>query len=181
MSEPAPIDNPENWFSAGERERDAGNLRQAQLCFERAVVLDPYNAVYWSELGLVMNEINDSTGDPLRCIRRALELDPRCAAIWCAKGIVLFSQGDPEAAVMAFQRATKLNLHEADYWMNLGLAYAALEEYNNALQAFEIGLELVPTDAGFWERKGTVLRELGEIERSEICLANAHRYLSLRV
>jgi len=77
---------------------------------------------------------------------------------------------------VAFQRAAKLNLHQADYWMNLGLAYAALEEYNNALQAFEIGIELVPTDAGFWERKGTVLRELGEKERSEICLANARRF-----
>ncbi len=45
MSDSDPIDNPESWFSAGECERDAGNLRQAQLCFERAVALDPYNAM----------------------------------------------------------------------------------------------------------------------------------------
>jgi tetratricopeptide (TPR) repeat protein len=176
MTDSTHTDDPDYWFSSGERERDAGNLRQAQLCFERATVLDPYNAVYWSELGLVMYENDESGSDALRCIRHALELDSRCAAIWCAKGVVLFRQGDPEAAVVAFQRATNLNPHEADYWMNLGLAYSALEEYKHSLQAFEIGIEIVPTDTNFWERKGTVLLALGEKERAEHCLANARRF-----
>jgi tetratricopeptide (TPR) repeat protein len=176
MTDPTHTDDSGYWFSAGERERDAGNFRQAQLCFERAAVLSPYNAVYWSELGLVMYENDESGADALRCIRHALELDLRCAAIWCAKGVILFRQGDPEAAVVAFQRATNLNPREADYWMNLGLAYAALEEYHPACQAFEIGIEIVPTDVSFWERKGTVLLALGEKERAEHCFANARRF-----
>ncbi len=176
MTDSTHTDDAGYWFSSGERERDAGNLRQAQLCFERAVILDPYNAVYWSELGLVMYENDESGSDALRCIRHALELDSRCAAIWCAKGVILFRQGDPEAVVVAFQRATNLNPHEADYWMNLGLAYASLEEYKHALLAFEIGIEIIPTDTSFWERKGTVLLALGEKERAEHCLANTHRF-----
>ncbi len=45
MTDPTHTDDSGYWFSAGERERDAGNFRQAQLCFERAAVLSPYNAV----------------------------------------------------------------------------------------------------------------------------------------
>ncbi len=167
------------WFSAGERERDTGNSRQAQLCFERAVTLEPHNAVYWSELGLAMNENDETADEALRCIRRALELDPKCAAIWSGKGVVLFRQGDIEASIVAFERASRLNPHEADYWMNLGLAYAAGEEYKKSLPAFENGIEITPTDARFWERKGTILLALGEDIRAEHCFAQA-KYFEVR-
>ena len=34
------------WFSLGEAERDRGQFRQAELCFQKAVELNPYKAVY---------------------------------------------------------------------------------------------------------------------------------------
>ncbi|HJK10345.1 MAG TPA: tetratricopeptide repeat protein, partial [Methanocorpusculum sp.] len=71
------INNGEYWFNRGENERDCGNLRQAQLCFERAVELDAEVPKYWAELGLTFSECGEHE-IAIKCLRRATDLDPKC-------------------------------------------------------------------------------------------------------
>lgn len=67
------------------------------------------------------------------------------------------SEGDYEAAVVAFQNAIELDPKVFDVYVKCAEAYSGMNEYENAISVFENGVELIGTenlsdeDTAFWK------------------------------
>jgi choline-sulfatase len=109
---------------------------EARDWFERVLVVDPTNATAKLNLGLIaMNEGN--LPEARKLLQEAVAADLSSFEGWSALGMVFARQGDPEGAIIAWERARQINPGVIDVHFNLGLAHAQLGHLFQAIGYFE--------------------------------------------
>jgi len=161
-------EDPESWFAytnLGSLLLDQGRVREARVCFERALEVKPGFAVAYNNLGntwLREGDLARATSDH----RKAVELQPDYAEAYNNLGIDLAKAGEYEEAIANYQRALELDPAYAMAHYNLanalvrtGDAAGAERHYlaaiatkdDFALAYYALGLQLVsegrPRDA----------------------------------
>jgi len=87
---------------------NAKRFADAQGFAQRAVVLDPKNAVAWDRLGVTLQSRELFTAETEHAYRRAVELDPQFAVAYAHLGRVLRRLGKESEAAPLYDRATEL-------------------------------------------------------------------------
>ncbi|MDD3029919.1 MAG: tetratricopeptide repeat protein [Alphaproteobacteria bacterium] len=95
----------EAWDLAGQILKDKGKLDEAKVCFEKALALQPGNALFHGNYGLLLFALNDLRG-AYREARQADLLNPSYPPLLL--GNVLRALGYPEEAARCFARARTL-------------------------------------------------------------------------
>jgi tetratricopeptide (TPR) repeat protein len=106
----------------GAVEQQAGNLKEAQALFSRAVAINPALQQTWVALGLVSYEKGDLYL-ALHAIARAIHEDPTDAKAHNYLAAVSKKLGWYDAAVAELQRAVELNPEYGNAHFNLALIY----------------------------------------------------------
>ena len=75
-----------------------GRREEALKAFGKAVQLTPDDAVLWTSLGIVLDELQCPT-DAVLCFRRALRLDPRQLEAACWSAVLLYQLGRGQEAL----------------------------------------------------------------------------------
>ncbi len=96
-----------------------GRFDRARAGFERALALDPSNAMAHVQLATLLLG-QGQLDEARRCLRTAIELDDRLALAHHTLGLVALTTGDPAGAEQCFRRAVELSPREADPLLQLG-------------------------------------------------------------
>lgn len=92
---------------------------------------------------------------------------------WLERGNELFSQGDYEEAIEAYDEALRLDPENPVAWSNKGTALINQRRYEEAIQAFDEVIRIDPELASAWSYKGGALHELGEYDEAIVALDQA--------
>ena len=129
------------WLIEGNRASATGNEDDALAAYDRALALDPHNAIAHSNRGAALNRLGRYE-DALAALDRALALDPSNGIAHNNRGFALDSLGRYEDALAAFDRALALNPNYDVAHSNRGCALNRLGRYDDALAALDRALHL---------------------------------------
>ncbi|MGO8948352.1 MAG: tetratricopeptide repeat protein [Ktedonobacterales bacterium] len=148
---------------------------EALSAYEKALALNPQDAVAWAGKGYVLRFLQRYE-EALLAYNHALASAPDDAKNWYHKGIVLQQLERYEEALAAYEQALALNPQDATVWYSKGTVFYTLKRYEEALAAYEQALALNPQDAGAWNGKGYAY--LG-LDRYDDALMSIERALAL--
>jgi len=147
------IENKELAILIGKFKLKEKDLSGAEEAFQRAVDLEPNDAVYWNNLGAARYYQENYVGAEEAC-HRVLDLEPNDALHWSNLGRACYNQENYVGAEEAFQCAVDLAPDDAGYWNNLGRARYNQENYAGAEEAYQRAVDLAPNDAVYWNNLG---------------------------
>lgn len=137
----------------------------AQIAVNRALALDPDNALAYAALGWVALSQCDVV-EAARCFQRALALDPRETGICPGAGMVLAALGRLDAAIAVAQyHVTKDPVNPAPYIL-LALWYLYSRRWDEAIRAAQTAFDLNPATTYVHAAKGFSLIAQGELDRA---------------
>jgi predicted O-linked N-acetylglucosamine transferase (SPINDLY family) len=120
-----------------------GHLEAALALIERSLKLRPDGAVYWNNLGQVLERLQRDD-EALRAYETAAGLDPGYAEALNNAGHLLESRGQTEAAESHYRKSLELDPNYAAPQINLGNVLKDRGELDAALAAYRRAIELRP-------------------------------------
>ena len=75
-------------FEEGLRYLESKEYHKAIKCFDKAIEIDPKNAVIWTEKGYALNELGNLL-EAIKCFDKAIEIDPKMVFAYSGKGDAL--------------------------------------------------------------------------------------------
>jgi Tfp pilus assembly protein PilF len=117
---------------------------EAILAFEKALDLNPRDAVIHNRLGICYQH-NGRPEQAQDHYERALEIDPEYAAVWNNLASLAHNQGDFEEAIERYERALSLKPDLATTYKNIGSAYFAMSRFEQGLEAYQAAYRLDPS------------------------------------
>jgi tetratricopeptide (TPR) repeat protein len=143
-----------------------GRLAQALSAFDLVLREQPTNTDVILARGIVLQEMGQHAA-ATRFFRAALALDADCGVAWELLGnTLLFAEGDPPAALAAYERATALNPVRASSYHGKGMALSRCGRKSEALAAFELAVWLDPYEPRYRESLRALQAEYSFFEPS---------------
>jgi protein O-GlcNAc transferase len=132
-----------SWFMLGQVQLLRVELPMAESCFQQATQLEPANALFWTNLSIVVLGQGRAL-DAEKAARRAVELDATTDMVWINLGSALFHLQRWTDAAAAYREALSRAPNNAVAWSNLASAELKLERLNEAQAALERSLSIAP-------------------------------------
>ncbi|HEY5958562.1 MAG TPA: tetratricopeptide repeat protein, partial [Polyangiaceae bacterium] len=137
----------ELYLKASQLDEDPATLGEAATLYERAVQLDPWLAIAYTNLGNIRFRSNDPEGAEV-LYRKALDVDPHQPEAQYNLGYVMLERGLPEAAVPLFEGALASDPKFSDAYFNLAMALEQIGEAGRAQEFWKNYIALEPS--GTW-------------------------------
>jgi tetratricopeptide (TPR) repeat protein len=137
----------ELYLHASQLDEDAGTMDDAEELYLRAIELDPWLSIAYTNLGNIRFRRHDVDGAQ-KLYERALEIDPRQPEAQYNLGYVTLERGDPGRAVPLFRGAIESDPKFADAYFNLAMAYEQLGKPDSARTFWKSYIDLEPE--GTW-------------------------------
>jgi len=122
---------------------DLGRPRLAVQQFQRALQIDPKNALAFQNLGIVALRAGDINAAGIN-LTRALELNPKMPRALNTLGVVHARRNDLPRAVDAWQRAVALDPRQYDALFNLGMVAGRAGRRDEARRALTQFVDTAP-------------------------------------
>jgi len=121
--EPAPVpkklttrqEKAQKYFEQGNASRVLGNYAQAIKDYDKAIELDPRDAVAYDNRGYAYGHLGNYA-QAIKDYDKAVELNPTYAAAYNDRGYVYSNLGNYAQAIKDFDRAIELNPKDAAAW-----------------------------------------------------------------
>ncbi len=137
----------ELYLRASELDEDPKTLDEAQTLYERAIELDPWLTIAYTNLGNICFRRQDVEGAE-KMYRRALEIDIKQPEAQYNLGYVMLERGKAGEAIPLFLGAIEADPKFADAYFNLAMAYEQLGEAEKARPYWTNYIQLEPS--GTW-------------------------------
>ncbi|MCI0628830.1 MAG: serine/threonine-protein kinase [Acidobacteria bacterium] len=168
------------WKAKGVSLAALGHYKEAVECFDKALALDPLDAIAWTNKGYALHKIDRGRyEEALRCLERALELDPTDAHAWNNRGNVLNNIFLHEEALRCYERALELDPEEPGFWVSKANALFELADilrktsYEDAFACYDKALAIDPCISAGWSCKGRALARIDRHQEAISCLDKA--------
>ncbi len=158
-------------FAQGKQARRAGNLLQAQACFEEAIQLQPNFVPAYNNLGNLF-QVQGEIAKAIKTYQQALTLAPNLPALHCNLASLWQTQGDRDLAITGYQKSIDL---DPNFWLahyNLGKIFAADGDLSVAISAYQSALKINP-NAEIELELGHIYRQQGLIPETIDCYRRA--------
>ena len=135
------------YVQASQLDEAPGTMAEAEKLYRRALELDPWLAIAYTNLGnICFRRGDDEQAEGL--YRRALQVDAAQPEAQYNLGYVMLERGKPIEAIDFFKGAIGADPRFADAYFNLAMAYEQLGEGGKARPCWRRYLEIEPT--GTW-------------------------------
>jgi len=118
-----------------------GAMNKALDLYSKALKIDPYNPVIWSDRGVCFFN-NKQFEKSLNDLNKSVELDPENPYRYSSRAFVKGALKDVKGAVIDYEKALELDPDDAICRNNLGLMQEKLSYWNQAKKNFEVADEL---------------------------------------
>ena len=141
----ASIENFDALHMAGVACKQLGMIEQALIYFEKAIFVQPLNAVVQSNYGnlLLICKHYEQAVSAYGC---AISLNENFADAHYNRGIAFSSLGKYEEAIGSYSRAIELNKESVEYYLSRGNAFLELARYELAISDYQSILEFREND-----------------------------------
>lgn len=133
----------ELYLRASQLDEDPLTMDEAEELYSRAVELDPWLAIAYTNLGNIRFRRNDPDAAET-LYKRALEIDSRQPEAQYNLGYVMLERGQPEVAVPLFHGAIEADPKFSDAYFNLAMAYEQIGESQRARPFWKSYIALEP-------------------------------------
>jgi len=123
------------WVNKGYSLNCLGLHEEAIPCFDRALEIEPRDALAWFNKGISLNRLDRNEG-AIPCYDRALEIDPRDADAWTNRGYSLIRLGHHEKAISCFDRALDIDPRSALARFMMAMAEEGLGRKHDAVRSY---------------------------------------------
>jgi tetratricopeptide (TPR) repeat protein len=137
----------ELYLHASQLDEDAATMDDAEALYQRAIELDPWLGIAYTNLGNIRFRRHDIDAAQ-QLYERALEIDPKQPEAQYNLGYITLERGDPGAAVPLFRGAIQSDPKFADAYFNLAMAYEQLGRPDSARAYWKSYVDLEPE--GTW-------------------------------
>ncbi len=137
----------ELYVRASQLDEDPQTLAEAEELYQRALELDPWLAIAYTNLGNIRFRRGDDAAAEV-LYDKALSLDRAQPEAQYNLGYVMLERGRPDEAVQHFKGAIVSDPQFADAYFNLAMAYEQAGEPTKARPCWRKYLEIEPT--GTW-------------------------------
>lgn len=110
----------------------------------------------------------------LNYYQKAIDLCDQCADYWKGVGNAKAMLGDKWGALLAFDRAIKINPDFAQAYSDRGATYYEISDYIKALCDFQKALQIAPFEGTHYFRIGATLHQMGDF-------AQTRKYLEIAI
>lgn len=135
------------YVKASQLDEDPATLDEAEKLYLRALDLDPWLAIAYTNLGNIRFRRGEE-GEAEALYRKALSLDAAQPEAQYNLGYVMLERGEPAPAITCFKGAIASDPEFADAYFNLAMAYEQAGEPARARPCWRRYLEIEPT--GTW-------------------------------
>ena len=152
--------------------REDGLYDEALEHYEAVVMLDPYVAEHFYELG-VTYQVLDRLRDAANSYVAGLTIDQDDLNLNIGLGQVYLGLRDSDRALRFLERATRIDPESATAWSSVGVAHDLQGNYAFAEVSYRKALELGPDSPGVKQNLGANLLAQGRAEEAIGFLADA--------
>lgn len=149
----------------------ANDYATAANAYKQAVRLQPNMAELWANLGLMEQELGD-TSQAVSSFQHANRLNPSLYVPNLFLGIDYVSEGKAKEAIPFLSKAEKANASDAQPRLALGRAYTALGKYLLAAQAYKHAVDLNPKQSSTWFSLGIAYLDQMETDSRKLSAKN---------
>jgi tetratricopeptide (TPR) repeat protein len=135
------------YVEASTLDEDPATYDQAEELYGRAIRLDPWLAIAYTNLGNIRFRRGDEAAAEA-LYKRAIDVDPRQPEAHYNLGYVMLERGDARSATSHFERALEGDPRFADAHFNLAMAWEQVGERSRARPHWKKYLDLEPR--GTW-------------------------------
>ena len=135
------------YVRASQFDEDSDTMDQAEELYRRALELDPWLAIAYTNLGNICFRRNDEKQAEV-LYRKALDIDSTQPEAQYNLGYVMLERGEAAAAIEFFRGAIESDPRFADAYFNLAMAYEQVGDPAKARPCWRRYLEIEPT--GTW-------------------------------
>ena len=160
--------SPEAWYLNGTILLQRGDIKEAIVCLDEAVKLDPGYIEALSSSGNCRYYLGDYQ-EAIDRYDQIIAINRSYPKAWYNKGVVLSEVRQYNEALRCYEEVLQINPGVASVWTNKGYCLAMLDKYNEALESFDIALNINPEDALALNNKAAALHRMGlEDEAAEL-------------
>ncbi|MDW8223612.1 MAG: tetratricopeptide repeat protein [Gemmatales bacterium] len=141
------------WVEQGMQHHRVGRWRDAEICYRRALTVDPRHAEALHLLAMLAHQAGHSS-EAVALLRQALEIRPNHATAWNNLATIYHDLHQLRDAYQCLQQALQLQPNYATAHNNLGEIFKALGRVPDALDCYRRALEL---DSGFLAARSNYL------------------------
>lgn len=138
-----------------------GEFIQAIERIDKAIELDPHNAVFYHNRGMTKGTLGDNQG-AISDLDKAIELDPQYTAALNNRGNVKYFLGCLTEAIADYNRAIQIDPQEAGAYINRGNAKKASDDVRGAIADCNRAIELDPQSFLAYNNLGIARDALGD-------------------
>ena len=132
-----------NLFSEAVKHHKSGNLKEAEVFYQKILSINPDLPEVHYGLGIIHNVLDDNFNAE-KSYRHAIALKPDYADAHANLGNALSSMGRLEEAVSCYESAIKFNPKGANLYNNLGITLQKLCRHSDAISYFTKAVKLIP-------------------------------------
>lgn len=137
----------ELYLRASQLDEDPLTMDEAEQLYSRAIELDPWLAIAYTNLGNIRFRRHDADGAE-DLYKKALEIDAQQPEAQYNLGYVMLERGNPDKAIPLFHGALDADPKFSDAYFNLAMAYEQVGETDKARPYWKSYIKLEPT--GTW-------------------------------
>jgi tetratricopeptide (TPR) repeat protein len=137
----------ELYLRASQLDEDALTMDEAEGLYRKAIELDPWLAIAYTNLGNIRFRRHDPDGAKA-LYKKALDVDPRQPEAQYNLGYVMLECGQPEASIPLFRGAIEADPKFSDAYFNLAMAFEQVGSAQEARPYWKSYIALEPK--GTW-------------------------------
>ena len=157
----AQCEKAEVYYDLGNRYQRKGDLKQAVVCYYKALRIRPGYASAYNNLGLTFSRMG-SYLKAVDCYLAAIKLQPDFAQAYANLGNLFFDSDAIDKAITCYRKAIDLDPDFGHAYYNLGNAYEARGSIEPAVGCFKKAQEILPADPSINYKLGLALQKQGK-------------------
>ena len=146
----------------------AGEIQEAQACYEAAIKNDEKNFEAWHMLGVIAAQ-KDQPTQAIKLIIHSLALQSENSKAYNNLGLIQASINQFEEAISSYDSAIALNPNYWEAFNNRGNAQQSLFKFEEAISSYDSAIALNPNYADAWYNKGTLFQSLKRYDDALDC------------